>query len=218
MPPIPIHKDSPIKPTEASKPDGATPHTTNPPPTRTTPASNLATTTTDPSDPPPPQPGARPIPPTAFAHPPSSSDPPAPQPGYTATHTTTETRLGGPPHQFTIPPPSGNQLAGRSTTTDTTASKPGPTTLNLGPIQSPHQAEHSQGAAPTRASGEERRSLEHPPGYTQAPDNTTYSAGLGGQQSSGDGSIGGAAWNVLSKAGEALKKGEEAAWRAVRDK
>jgi hypothetical protein len=25
------------------------------------------------------------------------------------------------------------------------------------------------------------------------------------------------AWNVLSKAGEALKKGEEAAWRAVKN-
>jgi hypothetical protein len=26
------------------------------------------------------------------------------------------------------------------------------------------------------------------------------------------------AWSLLSKAGEALKKGEEAAWRAVRNK
>jgi hypothetical protein len=34
----------------------------------------------------------------------------------------------------------------------------------------------------------------------------------------GDGSVGGAAWNMLSKAGEALKKGEEAVWKAVRDK
>jgi hypothetical protein len=30
--------------------------------------------------------------------------------------------------------------------------------------------------------------------------------------------VGAAAWNMLSKAGEALKKGEEAAWKAVRNK
>jgi hypothetical protein len=37
----------------------------------------------------------------------------------------------------------------------------------------------------------------------------------GGQEP--DGSIGGAAWDILAKAGEVLKKGEEAAWRAVRN-
>lgn len=73
---------------------------------------------------------------------------------------------------------------------------------------------------PTRASGEERRSLEHPPGYAQHADNSPYTAGTtGGQQGAGeDASTGGAAWGLLSKAGEALKKGEEAAWRAVRNK
>lgn len=112
-------------------------------------------------------------------------------------------------------------LAGRSTTTSTTASKPGPTTLNYGPAVSPFQTSDSQGAAPTRTS------LEHPPGYVQAPDNAPYTAGggigvPGGQSGNAEGAstdgVGAAAWNMFSKAGEALKKGEEAAWRAVRNK
>jgi len=42
---------------------------------------------------------------------------------------------------------------------------------------------------------------------------------MGGQPGSEEGAgVGGAAWNLLNKAGEALKKGEEAAWRAVRNK
>jgi hypothetical protein len=39
----------------------------------------------------------------------------------------------------------------------------------------------------------------------------------GGSGADGGGGVGGAAWNMLSRAGEALKKGEEAAWRAVRN-
>lgn len=71
-----------------------------------------------------------------------------------------------------------------------------------------------------------RTSLEHPPGYQQAPDNAQYTQGGGigggggpgeGNTTSGDG-VGAAAWNLLSQAGEALKKGEEAAWKAVRNK
>ncbi|KAF2471404.1 uncharacterized protein BDR25DRAFT_285993 [Lindgomyces ingoldianus] len=207
MPPIPIHKNDPIQPV-AAKPDGVTPQTANPPPTRTTPASIPATTTADANaNPPPPQPGARPIPPTASTAAPTSSSfsPPAPQPGYTATLSTTETRLGGLPPQFTIPPPSDSQLAGRSTTAARQASKPGPTTLNMAPAASP---------------GEDERSLEHPPGYVQNSDNRLYAAegsATDGQQES-DGGVGSAAWNVLNKAGAALKKGEEAAWRAVRNK
>ncbi|OAL01553.1 hypothetical protein IQ06DRAFT_125479 [Phaeosphaeriaceae sp. SRC1lsM3a] len=222
MPPIPIHKNAPIKP------DGITPQTASDDtgntttPTRTVPASVPATTTADSSNPPPPQPGARPIPPTASAQAPSTIHSPAPpQPGYTATHITTETH--GPPPQFTQPPPTDSMLAGRSTATSTTASKPGPTTLNLGvaaPAPSPFQSADSGGAVPTRSS------LEHPPGYQQAPDNAPYTQGGGigstggageGRVSSGDG-VGAAAWNLLSQAGEALKKGEEAAWRAVRNK
>ena len=203
MPPIPIHKNDPIH-TVAAKPDGITPQTSNPLPTRTTPTSVPASTTSS-ASPPPPQPGARPIPPTTSAQAPASSAPPAPQPGYTATHTTTETRLRGPPAQFNISPPSDSQLSGRSTITSTQPSKPGPTTLNMGPVQA-------------RTSDE--GSLGHPPGYVQTPDNNPYMAGgVGAQQDSGaDGGVGGAAWNVLNKAGEALKKGEEAAWRAVRNK
>jgi hypothetical protein len=34
----------------------------------------------------------------------------------------------------------------------------------------------------------------------------------------GEGGVGETAWGILNKAGEALKKGEEAAWKAVRDK
>jgi hypothetical protein len=221
MPPIPIHKNAPIKP------DGITPQTASdtasdtPAPTRTVPASVPATTTADASGPPPPQPGARPVPPTAPAQAPSTTYSPAPpQPGYTAHHITTETHQSGPPPQFTRPPPSDSALAGRSTTTSTTASKPGPTTLNLGPAASPLQGADSGGAVPTRTS------LEHPPGYQQAPDNAPYTqgGGIGGHSGAGEGSatsgegVGATAWNLLSQAGEALKKGEEAAWRAVRNK
>lgn len=220
MPPIPIHKDAPIAPA-AGKPDGVTPSTAssnpqNPPPTRTTPAYAPATTTQDSSNPPPPQPGARPITPTASAQNHDASSPAPPQPGPTATIITTESRLGGPPQQFTLPPPNDSALAGRSTTTSTTASKPGPTTLDFGPVASPYQFADAQSAAPTRTS------LEHPPGYVQAPNNAPYTQGgrLGAQagQDGETGGVGSAAWNMLSKAGEALKKGEEAAWKAVRNK
>jgi hypothetical protein len=224
MPPIPIHKNAPIAPV---KPDGTTPSTASsnpatekPPPTRTTPASVPATTTAS-SNPPAPQPGARPLPPTAAPQTPYNVTSPAPPqpgagPGYTAHHITTETRRSAPPPQFSHPPPSDTQLAGRSTTTATTASKPGPTTLNYGPAASPYQ---SADAAPTRSS------LEHPPGYQQAPDNAPYTVGGGIGAGGGGGvsegvteGVGAAAWNMLSKAGEALKKGEEAAWKAVRNK
>jgi hypothetical protein len=92
----------------------------------------------------------------------------------------------------------------------------------MGPVASPYQAADAGG-------GLERRSLEHPPGYQQAPDNAPYTQGGGigghaGGNSSGDASgssgegVGTQAWNLLSQAGEALKKGEEAAWRAMRNK
>ncbi|KAF2710948.1 hypothetical protein K504DRAFT_480985 [Pleomassaria siparia CBS 279.74] len=221
MPPIPIYKNAPIAPLL----DGITPKTSssddasNPPPTRTTPASVPATTTAGAysnSNPPPPQPGARPLAPTGTAQAPSSSSPAAPEPGYTATYTTTETRLGGPPAPYTIPPPSDTQLAGRSTMTATSASKPGPTTLNYGLATSQYQNEDAGGAVPTA----ERRSLEHPPGYTQGPDNSPYAANTSGghPDSAQDGIVAGTAWGLLNKAGEALKKGEEAAWRAVKNK
>ncbi|KAF2688766.1 hypothetical protein K458DRAFT_414478 [Lentithecium fluviatile CBS 122367] len=225
MPPIPIHKNDPISST-AAKPSGITPQTAdaNPPsPTRTTPAAAPATTTSSASGPPAPQPGARPLAPTGSTHPPTSL-PPAPQPGaapgagYTATHHVIETRLGAPPPQYNIPPPTDSQLSGRSTTTSMQASKPGPTTLNMGPAApgtSPCQQEHAGGGLQPLP----RSSPEGPPGYTQqAPDNTVYGTGIdaGANQEGVDGGVGGTAWNMLAKAGEALKKGEEAAWRAVR--
>ena len=91
----------------------------------------------------------------------------------------------------------------------------------MGPAASQYQQEHAGGAVQPSGSGEERRSLEHPPGYAQASDNTLYSAGGmgGGQTSAGtDGTVGGAVWNALAKAGESLKEAEEAAWRAMRNK
>lgn len=215
MPPIPTYKNAPIKA------DGITPQTvddgSNPAPT---PTSHYvpATTTTDSFSPPAPQPGARPTP-TATA-PVTLNGPAPPQPGYTATHITTETRAQAPPPQFTQPPPTDSQLAGRSTVTLTTASKPGPTTLNLGPVASPFQDANSGGAVPTASSVDGgRRSLEHPPGYQQAPDNAPYThgGGIGGGDSAGEG-IGAQAWNMLSRAGEALKGAEEAAWKAVNGK
>lgn len=239
MPPIPIHKNSPIAPITAAKANAITPETassnnnaaTNPPPTRTTPAHVPATTTqSSSSSPPAPQPGARPAAPTATV----SSDgyntngtPAPPQPGPTATVVTTETRQVGPPPQFSRPPPSDSMLAGRSTVTTTdpslsTASKPGPTTLNFGPVASPFQTLDSGNAVPQPT----RTSLEHPPGYVQAPDNATYTTGGGIGTSSGvdqgDGGqgegVGAQAWQLLSKAGEALKKGEENVWKAINNK
>lgn len=229
MPPIQLHKNDPIT---AAKPDGTTPKTAQdapqtqnqPPPTRTLPASIPATTTADASLPPPPQPGARPLAPTASSNNTSSGNaPPAPQPAFTATHLTTETRLAGPPPQYHLPPPSDAQLAGRSTVPSTTASGPGPTRLDTGagiPQASPFQQQHSGGAVPPP-----RSSLEGPPGYQQAPDNSPYAAGGGALGTGGvsgmggqDESVGTQAWNMLAKAGEALKKGEEAVWKAVREK
>ncbi|KAI4645449.1 uncharacterized protein J4E78_009359 [Alternaria triticimaculans] len=229
MPPIPIHKNAPIAPTTAAKPDGITPSTassdpdnaSNPPPTRTTPAYAPATTTQDASsNPPAPQPGARPAAPTGSVGMTEGNDrytPAAPQAGAvpTATVITTETRQAPPPPQFSHPPPSDSMLAGRSTVTATTASKPGPTTLNYGPAASPFQS--ADQAQPTRTS------LEHPPGYVQAMDNAPYTAGGGIGQSSGAGDaegegVGAQAWSMLNKAGEALKKGEESVWRAVQGK
>ncbi|KAJ4378684.1 hypothetical protein N0V86_005555 [Didymella sp. IMI 355093] len=215
MPPIPTYKNAPIKA------DGVTPQTadagSNPAPTPTS-RYVPATTTVDSASPPAPQPGARPTPTaTALA---GYDGPPPPQPGYTATHITTETHVQAPPPQFTQPPPSDSQLAGRSTVTSTTASKPGPTTLNLGPVASPFQSADAGGAVPTAtATDGGRRSLEHPPGYQQAPDNAPYTqgGGIGGGESAGEG-IGAQAWNMLSRAGEALKGAEEAAWKAVNSK
>lgn len=223
MPPIPIHKNAPIKPDGVAPLTASNTDSSNPPPTRTVPASVPATTTADSSGPPPPQPGARPLPPTQTQTAYKTSSPAPPQPGatpttggYTANHITTETRQSGPPPQFSHPPPSDSALAGRSTTISTTASKPGPTTLNMGPVASPFQS----------AETATRSSLEHPPGYQQAPDNAPYTAGGGigghtdrGGESEGSGEgVGATAWGLLSKAGEALKKGEEAAWKAVRNK
>ncbi|KAH9882770.1 hypothetical protein J1614_000136 [Plenodomus biglobosus] len=228
MPPIPIHKNAPIT---AAKPDGVTPSTAsssnpaNPLPTRTTPASVPAATTAPSSDPPPPQPGGRPPAPTG----PTYSGvytpaPPQPGPTPTATVITTETRPDGSPPQFAHPPPLESLLAGRSTTTATgqTLSKPGPTFLNYGPVASPLQ---SVDPVPSmQVTTDQERSLEHPPGYAQAPDNAPYTTGggIGGQpgragaEGNQDEGVGATAWGMLSKAGEALKSGEEAVWRAVK--
>ncbi|KAF2006199.1 hypothetical protein P154DRAFT_615549 [Amniculicola lignicola CBS 123094] len=112
----------------------------------------------------------------------------------------------------------------RGTSTSTTASKPGPTVLNLGfAAPSPAQTEHMGGSNtdPIAAQGQSdgRRSLEHPPGYTQAPGHAPAGTLNNGGENMGVGAgAGGAAWNMISAAGEALKKGEEAAWRAIRKK
>lgn len=230
MPPISIHKDAPIAPATATKADRSTAvaDSSSFPPTRTTPAYTPATTTQSSSDPPPPQPGARPVALASTMRSNHHANQSKPQPGAvpTATFVTTETHLAALPPQFTRPPPSDSQLTGHSTATSTVPSKTGPTTLNYGPAApSPFQAEDSGATIPTADAFVRRPSLEHPPGYVQAPDNAPHTAeggtGAPGITSGGvDNSegVGAAAWNMLSKAGEALKKGEEAAWRAVRNK
>lgn len=115
-------------------------------------------------------------------------------------------------------------LAGRSTSTASaaTAVKPGPTILNYGPAASPFQTQDEGNAVPQPA----QTSVEHPPGYVQAPDNAPYTVGggIGGRPSgagddSGQGEgVGAQAWQMLTKAGEALRKGEESVWRAVNNK
>ncbi len=64
------------------------------------------------------------------------------------------------------------------------------------------------------------QSMESSSDTVQAPDNSPYAANVGVGQGSGDSSqgagVGAAAWTMLAKAGEVLKKSEEAAWRAVR--
>ncbi|RMZ67265.1 hypothetical protein GMOD_00001164 [Pyrenophora seminiperda CCB06] len=223
MPPIPIHRNAPIAPTTAAKADGVTPSTASSDntasissPTRTTPAYVPATTTQSSSSPPAPQPGARPVAPTqGLGYGSYDGTPAPPQPGPTATVVTTETRQAGPPAQFSHPPPSDSMLAGRSTTTSTAPSKPGPTTINYGPATSPFQTADSSKAMPQPTG----TSLEHPPGYVQVPDNAPYTAGGGLERPSVEGEgVGAQAWQMLSKAGEALKKGEESVWKAVKNK
>ncbi|KAF2271933.1 uncharacterized protein EI97DRAFT_437415 [Westerdykella ornata] len=244
------------KPPSESTPQTANPPPTRTTPF-SQPATTTASTYNPSNDtaPPPPQPGARPIPPTSSpeaAQAQTTGTPSPPQPGaipgptptataggghgdggYTATHITTLTH--GPPPQLGIPPPTDSQLAGRSTTISTTARQnnaPGPTTIPLGPAGSPYQHAHSGGAIPSQTGSTEphqRPSLEHPPGYMQAPDHIgggrgtpgwqqqAQHEGTGSDESTGSG-VGETAWNLLTRAGEALKKGEEAAWKAVRNK
>ncbi|KAF2198191.1 hypothetical protein GQ43DRAFT_171210 [Delitschia confertaspora ATCC 74209] len=240
MPPIPIHKNDPIAPTAAKAPGPSaieSQDTLNPLPTRTLPVSVPATTTQSAnlhSGPPPPQPGAFPVPhPTGPASSYSTHSPAAPQPGAspyagpTATHITTETRYAGPPPQFSIPPPTDSALQGRSTFTKESTKQynpapppPGPTTLDFGPANPPPPQ-----ASPYETGGQPRRaSLGHPPNYTQNPSTPYHTPGTDplpytqeeSASGSGHGGVGEAAWNLLSRAGEALKKGEEAAWNAVR--
>lgn len=64
------------------------------------------------------------------------------------------------PAQLAIPPPSANYAPTHSTTTSTTALKPGPTTLNLGPIK--------PNSNTNRIPVHEPPSLAQP-GYTQDP-------------------------------------------------
>jgi len=170
MPPIPVYANLPLHP------DGVTPTTAppegeaslsrpNPAPTQTTNAPPSSTSQYDPSAPPPPQPGARPMPRAAPTATPSYGDPPEPQPGasptvhhghhITAIHTTTHTVPLQPPPQLSIPAPTQNQAPTHST-------QP-----NIPAI--PYPAPLAQYSPVERGISEERRSLEHPPGYIQNP-------------------------------------------------
>jgi len=132
-----------------------------------------------------------------------------------ATVTSTATYQVVPmPAQFGVPPPTG-AAKGTDTTASTTSYIPGPTTLNLGPAASQYQPAHS---APAPTQTQERRSLEHPPGYVQDP----YAAADGSmgrrrqlEDAREEEGVGGAIWGALGRAGEMLKEAEEAVWRSV---
>lgn len=79
--------------------------------------------------------------------------------------------------------------------------------MNLGPVPLPVPSPFETGGGhPVTGPGQQG-------GYSQ---NQGSSGGAEPQE--GGGGVADAAWNLLSKAGEALKKGEEAAWKAVRNK
>ncbi|WPG98401.1 Hypothetical protein R9X50_00119100 [Acrodontium crateriforme] len=164
MPPIPLHIDAPITP---KKPTAITPQTqgiipANPPvsdvPSTTTIASSAQRAY------PPARPGAvagpaptgsipAPLPvPTRTTGGEGTDGPPAPRPGDVPVSPYTPLRGGGgsglppppkadearQPHPATqMSPPTQNYAPTHSTTTATTPSRPGPTTLNLGPAASP---------------------------------------------------------------------------------
>ncbi|KAF2139632.1 uncharacterized protein K452DRAFT_289632 [Aplosporella prunicola CBS 121167] len=240
MPPIPIYSNAPINPnTAAATADGVTPQTDSnlndqqgqqhPPPTRIVPASVPATTTQGVgSQPAAPQPGAVPIPPppsTTTATATSAGVPPAPQPGQApsiATATATApapTHAAHPPPQFSIPAPQANAAPTSSTTASAAAYPAGPTTINLGPA--PGGAAPSPAETGATATREQRRSLEHPPGYVQNPyaaDGTAEQRArmeAAAQQQQEEGGLWGSMRAAAAKVGEGLKKGEEEAWKLV---
>lgn len=172
---IPIHTSSPINPTQAAKPDGITPQTTDPAsksqPTSTTASTYLPATTSNASSYPAAQPGAVPGPaPTgsAYATPtrtlPSNSttsiqgSPPPPQPGATPVASNTNGLTVSRPS--IPPPPKAGEVA------------PLLPHQQYGTLSDPTQAMRAQPPAAVTSSvagtaGAPTADLSHPPGYRQ---------------------------------------------------
>jgi hypothetical protein len=226
MPAIPIHNNSPLRP---SHPTAVTPQTasnqndTSSSSTRTVPATTTATIS---YSPPPPQPGARPIPLNATA-PPPSPDPPPPQPGATpavvATHISTTTTQLHPkvsPSQFSVPAPAQSYLPTKSTSLQPH------THTNPSPLLDSTAAQHSPAERGTAQSETHPHSLEHPPGYAQNP----YAAGsvghhlqnesfTGGEAQAGsDDGVWGDVKNWAGGVGEKLAAAESQAWKWAQGK
>lgn len=248
MPPIPVRIDDPITPSKppaatsqisesSPLPSGnnATTSSTNvnttypparpgaapgPAPTSYIPPPQPAPSRTQPgiaaiapNIPPPPQPGAVPSP---YYHgqqaPTTIPLPPPPKAGESRQFPVST------PAQMRIPPPEQNYSSTHSTTTAGYA--PPPSTLNLGPVTSPAQQQHSAGYGygyHQNTSAQEMSSAQRT-GYTQppAPKSEGILGGLGGDAA---GETAGDVWKAVrgwvGGVGEKLVETEESVWRAI---
>jgi hypothetical protein len=248
MPPIKIHTNSPLRPTEAEKPTGTTPQTDAPQDGATlqqsgaviTPTRTIAATTTTAADtngPPPPQPGARPIAPSQYIPQASNaiSSLAAAQPGAvpTVNHITThETRLPhAPPPQYSIPAPIEPFLPTKSTATHAipppprageTTTMPFPAFQDGATVAQPYTSPAE--TVGQRAYGQEQNtSLDHPRNYVQNPyaDGTALDRERKTsliQEEQAEEGVLGNVKRALGGVGEKLQQAEEQAWKWAQGK
>lgn len=244
MPPIPVHIDDPITPAKpqgvtpqtaeqpatapqpgiitttahsqpsaypSARPGAAavpapTPYIPNPPPEPT------RTSHQQQNGPAPPQPGAVPLPPGQQAAISASSTLPAPpKPGEAL-----QQRQAGMPSQVSIPPPQQNYAPTHSTTYAPLPASGGPTTVELGPVASPHEPQsqyppgYHQNVHAQEMSSAQRSSLED-----QERRESVF-ANVGGDSAN---ETAGNMWSTVkgwaSAAGGKLAEVEESAWKQI---
>lgn len=233
MPPIPVYNQTPLHPQGITPQTATEENTQNPRPTQTYTEATPTSTSSTYNGPPPPQPGARPPAPTSSSAQPFFSDlpPPAPQAGahpapntldkpvITETHTITQTSLGdptAPPAQFSVPAPDNNigNTPSKSTIYDAGSTY-------RAPPQPPTASPFETGAGDGPRSGSSRRSLEHPPGYTQNPyaaDGTADHRArveANEQREREEEGMMGQVRGILGSLGQGLQKAEEGVWKAI---